>query len=232
MDLYLPPKPAIIMPSREINKGVFGAPIGFVSGAKPDPVITYLGGAAFGSNGSAYATSFSLDAATADRMIVAVFQNNQLGTNYTNAYCTDICGHSPTLVASGMAFGSGVIMYRAAVPTNSSGAVSFARAGNMGYGIIQLYSIKNLTSHVPIGTAANASGSTASLTTKAGGAALVSIFCQTTDPTSSGITTNKQRTVCGGTGGGYAQNSFSLTPTPLTAYTVGELYRWCAGSWY
>jgi hypothetical protein len=236
--LWVPEKPAIVRAAslkdaglKEFKPGLFGA--GLMLGAqKADPVVTYLGGAAYTSNSTAYATSFSLGTASPDRLIVAIFQTLQLGTNYTNPYCYTFCGVSVTQLGVGASGGSGIIMVQGLVTSGTSGTIGFARAGNMAYGITHVYSITNLESTSPVSTTGAVSAGTTGLLARARGAAIVGLYCQTGDPTSSGISTNKQRTVAGGTGGGFAQNTFHSALTSATTYSVGGGFAHVSASWY
>lgn len=234
--LWLPEKPAIVRAAslKDIAPANFGCPM-FVGANKQDPIVTYLGGAAFEYNASSYSNTFSLDTAQAGRVIVAIFNCNNLTTNYSGVYASAICGISPILVVrypSGDGGGS-TVMYYAVVPTNASGAITFVRAATMGYGIMHAYSIKNLDSSVPVASSSLYGAGSLSLLARAGGVALSVTYHGVNDTTPSTITSNKQRTVAGGTGGGYSMNTFQLNPTAATTYSVSTAaFHTLAASWY
>lgn len=219
MDLYLPPKPAIIIPGTvsqpekvaKPDKGVFGAPLGFFG--KEPTVVTLLGTNTLTFNSSSWSSSISLGTARPDRVIVAFFYCENGGTGTYPAACTGFFGVSPSVLGPGGGFAT-ILMLHAVVPSGTSGTISFAHpTNNMLAACLSVYSITGLVSTSRL-SYLNSNGT---LTTAVGGVALAGTFLSTVDTNVGGSGWVKTRVVAGGTGAGFSMNTFYMNPTPTTA---------------
>ena len=183
MDLYLPPKPAIILPRpKEIlkkpEKGIYGAPVGFF-GSQP-PSVSYAAANINTTNPSNTFTWNGTSISTADptryMYLIAYSVSANIASDTDWVSSCSIAGVSATKIfAPGSSSNSAFTMWRAAVPTGTSGTVSLTRNTGNGFSHVMwaLFAVYNLLSTTPVHTITPSGSTSASgtLNLTAGGVA-------------------------------------------------------------